>query len=156
MTYVFQTTEESSIFLPISRDVVLVLAPWLSLRAKLWFLVLALTLGLKPLLTFLLVCYEYLILHKIWLHIDTLTGSILVRFNNLFLCNVIDVHLFERAQEARLRHHAFRRLPRNLLDALQYHDTLTHRLHRLGRFGERSDLGDVILVEVVECKTGGF
>jgi len=39
------------------------------LKGKIVVLGLALTLGLKPLLTFLLVCYEYLILHKIWLQI---------------------------------------------------------------------------------------
>ena len=52
LTY-FQTTEESSAFLPISRDVVLGLGSWLSLRTQLWSLVLALALRLKSLTTFL-------------------------------------------------------------------------------------------------------
>ena len=76
--------------------------------------------------------------------------------SDLFLCNVVDVHLFQRTQEARLGHHGFGRLPRDLFDALEYDDTLADRLHRLRRLGERPDFGYVVLVEVIECKPSGL
>ena len=56
---------------------------------------------------------------------------------DLFAGDAVDVHLFERLEEVDLAHHALGALPRHLFDAFQHDDALAHRLHGLGRLGER-------------------
>ena len=75
---------------------------------------------------------------------------------DLFSRDIIDVHLSEWLEEVSLSHHAFRRLPRHLLDAAHDYDTLTHDLHRFGRLGKWADLSDIRLIQVFQRQPGGL
>lgn len=64
------------------------------------------------------------------------------------------VKLNQAAQELAVRHHDLGAVPRRVLAALEVHDALAHLLHVHVGLGERPDLGDVVLLEVLQRRGG--